>query len=340
MTDKGKAEAGAGTRQTSSSHPQPGELGGALPFSNGDERTAVIEREPADLIDFGKADALDLAVAEADKLVESFRRIRGISLRMTDVTDWSFQGDSLYLAESGAQKIAILWGLNVTPERIDLDWFEDDAGRYYVYTVTGTAFSRRLNRMVREIGTCSSRDDFFGKFKDDAGNVVWKQIEKIDITDVKRKAMTNFMGRAIKRCLGLSGITTDELRGAKIDPDKITRIAFGAGKKKAEAQLTEAARTMRAEIAKIAGVLSQGDSDAIPGYLREASYFKTADGTEKFVTSLDNLTSEGWIKATLGRIKGKLKEKDPTGYADLYPGEPNGHDRPRSASGASQAVRR
>jgi len=291
---------------------------------------AVAEREAVELISVSdNLDALDKAVQSTAKMVETYKAIRLICLRLTNESDWSYQGEGLYLAETGAQKLGIAWGVDMTPEKIEREDFEDASGRYYVYTVYGTAFSRRLGRLVREIGTCSSRDDFFGRItvraEDGTFSKEWKALDKVDVTDVKKKAMTNFMGRSIKRLLGLGNVTEEELLAAKLDPKKIEKVEYKKGKKTDEANVSPELKKVRGEIDSIATFLSAGDADAKAGYIRAASYFKSGE-KEMFQTDAAAFTSERWAAATLGRLRGTLKEQYPDEYHLRYPN--NGHSEP------------
>lgn len=301
---------------------------------------AVAEREAVELISVSdNLEALDKAVQATSKMVETYKAIRLICLRLTNESDWSFQGDGIYLAETGAQKLGIAWGVDMTPEKIEREDFEDASGRYYVYTVYGTAFSRRLGRLVREIGTCSSRDDFFGKVtekkEDGSFEKVWKPLDKVDVTDVKKKAMTNFMGRSIKRLLGLGNVTEDELVTAKLDPKKIEKVDYKKGKRTEEANASPELKRMRGEIDSIATFLSAGDAEAKAGYIRSASFFKSGE-KDMFQTEAAGFTSDRWASTTLGKIKGILKEQYPEEYHKRYPN--NGHTEPAKPSTAPAAA--
>lgn len=266
---------------------------------------------------------IEAAVQGTERLIEIFRKVRDISLKLTREENWSFQGDGLYLDADGCRAIAVAWGVDVMPEKIDRQDFQDEGGAYFVYTCVGTAFSKKLGRMVREIGTCSSRDDFFGKetITDDKGKreKVWKQIGKVDVTDIMKKAVTNFTARAIKAVIGLGGIDEETLKLAGLKTDKIERINYGEGRKTAEANASPALLKMRGEIHAIAEFLAHGDAAQMRDLVKAASSFKPKDGDERFFTDPMKCTTERWAETTLGRIKGKLKEQAPEEYARRYP---------------------
>jgi len=320
------------------------EVSSSLPTrTNPQEDVATSEREAVDLISVSDdMDVLDKMVQATDRMVETYKKIRSISLRLTNEDDWSFQGEGLYLASPGSDKMAVAWGVDTMPEKIEREDFQDADGRYYVYTVTGTAFSRKLGRMVREIGTCSSRDDFFGRItkKLEDGSLVkeWKALEKVDVTDVKKKAVTNFSGRAIKRVIGLGSVTVEELSAAKLDLSKIARVEFKKDKKTAEANVSPALKIKRGEIESIAEFLSTGIPEAKAAAIKAASLFK-ADGKDHFFSSAVEVTSEKWADATIGRLKGKLKEQFPEEFTKRYPANRNEQGAGQSARATSPTAR-
>ena len=310
---------------------------GAFPERQGGEEPAMRDREVELISVTDDLDALDKAVQTTAKMVETYKAIRGICLRLTNEDDWTFQGDNLYLNATGADKLAIAWGVDVTPEKIEREDFDDASGRYYIYTVFGTAFSRRLGRMIREIGTCSSRDDFFGRVteKQQDGSLVkvWKALDKVDATDIKKKAVTNFMGRSIKRLIGFGNITVEELGAARLDVNKIGKVDFKKDKRTAEANASPELKRLRGEIDSIAEYLSNGEAEAKAGCIRQSSYFKSGD-KEMFVTAAVEMTSEKWAFTTLGRMKSLLHDQFPEEYAKRYP--QNGATTPGAGQGQGQ----
>jgi len=260
---------------------------------------------------------LERVVERTEKQIEVFKKIRVICLRLTNERDWLYQGDGLSLNETGAQKMGIAWGMDINCDKIDLEWVSDDRGRYYIYTATGRGYSKKLGRMIEDIGTCSSRDDFFGKIGKE-----WKKLEDVDMTDVKKKAVTNLYRRLITRCLGLSNVTEAELASAGLDLTKIEKVLYGEDRKKAEAELTPELLGKRGEIEKIALELAHGDRSGMKPIIKAASTWQDKEKNDVFREDVRDIKTERWIGMTLDRIKGTLKKEMPDVFAKLYPPSP------------------
>jgi len=259
---------------------------------------------------------LDLVaeVERVEKDIEIYNRIKILSLKLTKPKDWVIMGKSLYLQDRGAEQIAIAWGIHASIVGAPvMEWHEDKDGRYFVFTCYGKAMSRKLGRYVEEIGTCSQRDKFFGTVE---GH--YKQLEEVDVNMIKKKAVTNFYNRIIKRVAGLVSITEDDLKQAGLPVDQIPRVEFAEGGKKAERRLSPEYLKKREDIWKIALQLGGGKDSEAQVFLKQCSSFdgKDAKGNSKkfFVDNIQSLTSEKWIDATLERIKDHFKK--------AYPKEP------------------
>jgi hypothetical protein len=275
-------------------------------------------------------DSIERSIERVEKSVELYKRIRIVSLKLTKETDWiinrSSKGESLYLQEKGSESIGNAWGIDVTGLRLYIEWQEDDKGKYYVWNAEGKAYSRKLGRYIEDVGTCSQRDKFFGKIGDS-----WKEIEDVDITNIKRKAVTNLYNRIIKRMVGLSSITREDVELAGLVYDKIPVISYEEDKKKKEAQMTPEAKDERSMIDRIAGILSLGDSDEKKNFVKNASHFVKQEKDEKtgkilkerefYVDDASKLTSDRWIHTTYERIKEVLKTSFPEEYEKLFPGD-------------------
>lgn len=146
-------------------------------------------------------DALDIIEKRA-KLWEGVMRV---ALSATTAADWVDQNGKPYLQATGAEKVARRFGVRIENVEFDREDITDDTGRYYLYTVTGRAVLKD-GESIETIGTCSSRDKFFGR-KDGE----YKKVEDVDIGNVKKKAYTNFLGNAITRLLGIRGLTWEHL---------------------------------------------------------------------------------------------------------------------------------
>ena len=100
-----------------------------------------------------------MAMAEiAEKRVDALKKIITASLSMTTEYDWTIIGGKPYLQESGATKIARLFGVSWTIDKPEI--IVDNKG-YKTYIFKGI-FSMG-NQSIEAEGSRSMRDDFFSK---------------------------------------------------------------------------------------------------------------------------------------------------------------------------------
>ncbi|MBP9786047.1 MAG: hypothetical protein KBC72_00445 [Acinetobacter sp.] len=167
------------------------------------------------------SDALDII----EKRHAIFERVLSVAVAATGVNDWKDMGGKPYLEASGCEKAARRFGVSIYDVSVEREDLNDDNGRYYLYTVMGKASLG--SESIEAIGTCSSRDKFFG---------AKKQMQDVDIANIKKKAYTNFMGNAVRKLLGLNNMTWDQL--AKFGIGKggnVTKVNYDKGASKADA---------------------------------------------------------------------------------------------------------
>jgi hypothetical protein len=233
--------------------------------------------------------SVEKEIQEIEKGVELFNRIKIVALKLTKPTDWVDQGASMYLMDRGAENIAIAFGVDIGDVKLTMDWAEDAKGRYYTYVANGRAYSRRLGRSVEDFGVCSQRDKFFGMA---SGKL--KEIEDVDAANIRRKAVTNLYNRLIKRVVGLSGVTIEDLKASGMDVSKIGKIEYQGGGQKGAASLSEGAKSQREIAEKQLAEMFNADPAQIKAYMEKISEFE-ADGGKKFVSSLSQVKSEKWM---------------------------------------------
>jgi len=156
----------------------------------------------------------DAMLAQAEKYVKFASRIRELALTVTSAADWIDQDGKPYLEWAGASKIAQTFGVSYGSPTFERETGEDEKGAFIVFHCSGNV--TYMGRFVPEIGTGSSRDPFFGK-----AHGAFLPLSEIDMTDVKKKALTNFFNRGLKSLLGLS-FTWEEI--AEITKGKITAL--------------------------------------------------------------------------------------------------------------------
>lgn len=256
--------------------------------------------------------SVEREIAELEKNVEFFNRVKIVALKMTKPTDWVDQGASMYLMDRGAENIAIAFGVDISGLDLKQEWAEDSKGRYYTYVATGKAYARKLGRWVEDIGVCSQRDKFFGMV---GGQL--KEIEDVDMANIRRKAVTNLYNRLIKRVVGLSGVTVDDLRASGMDVSKIAKVDYRGGGQRSQAEFTPEGKDVRAKLGNMLLQMANNDKAAARKLLEQFTYWRGDDGKEHSAAALEKM-SEKWILTTYGKVK---KEFDKTAGGGREPGE-------------------
>lgn len=171
-----------------------------------------------------------LAVAErADKMVNALNKIMSAALKVTTPKDWTMIGGTPYLQESGATKVARMfgvgWQIKEQSEKLDAEGYPT-----YTYRMVFTMG----NISIEGEGSRSARDDFFAGARTDRNGNPKKQKspDEIDLRDVKQAAYTNCLNNGIKRILpGLRNLDVSNLEEAGIDASKISGYSFRDGTK-------------------------------------------------------------------------------------------------------------
>ncbi len=246
---------------------------------------------------------IEQEIERAEKIVEALEKIQKISLRLTKEKDWVLMGGAPYLLERGAERIGILWGVNISDVKTKKEWIEDGKGRYYIVIASGKAYARKLNRVVEDIGICSSRDRFFGLVK---GKL--KPLEEVDAANIEKKAVTNLYSRLIKRVAGLMNIDINDLQAAGLDIEKIPRVEFSGG-------VIEEKNEKIDQIAELLFDLSELTGRTEEDILRQASGFQGKDGRSVYATKIDQLKNDRWVNYTLQNLL-KLKKENLGGEND------------------------
>jgi ribosomal protein L13E len=171
---------------------------------------AILDRNVLQETDFNEV------IAKAEREVEAMKKIKIISLRSTNEGDWINRNGNPYLEVMGSMKVAQVWGISITEMSQKKEMMTDDKGQYYVVTTEGKAAFR--NRILTEIGTCTSRDEFFG-VKDKE----LKPMEDVVYENVVKASATNFHNRILKKILGL-GFNWEDLEAAGLKKEKIRTI--------------------------------------------------------------------------------------------------------------------
>jgi len=285
--------------------PQDRESGtGILAFSDR-ERTLDIERE----------------IQILEKEIEFFKKIQNVSLKLTKPSDWILQrreGEDQptpYPMERGLENIRIAWGIDVSGLAMTQEWAEDKDGRYYTYVATGRAYSKRLGSYIEDIGVCSQRDKFFGRI---SGG--WKEIQDVDMANIRRKAVTNLYSRLIRRMTGLMNVTLEDLLAAGFDQKSLPMVEYKSGAGKAKAAMGPEGDELAKKINEIAFILGQGNAELAGDAIKQSSQFEGKKGLI-FARTAQDIRTVPWLKTTYGRIKEMLLAVFPEEFKARYADE-------------------
>ena len=173
------------------------------------------------LLDASMDNILYLA-EKADKMIVAMNKIMSAALKITSEYDWTLIGGKPYLQESGATKVARLFGISW---QIGSPRVECDPEGYKTFTYKGR-FEMR-GQFIECEGSRSMKDDFFGGKPDKR-----KSVDEISERNVRQAAYTNCINNGIKRIIpGLRGIDVKMLEEAGMDAGKIKGYTFKDGSK-------------------------------------------------------------------------------------------------------------
>lgn len=195
------------------------------------ENTSIDIIEPMQVMDAGSqntglldtsADNIMYLAEKADKMITAMNKIMSAALKITSEHDWTLIGGKPYLQESGATKVARLFGISW---QIGSPKIECDAEGYKTFTYKGR-FEMR-GQFIECEGSRSMKDDFFGGKPDKR-----KPVDEISERNVRQAAYTNCINNGIKRIIpGLRGIDVKTLEEAGLDTNKISGYTFKEGSK-------------------------------------------------------------------------------------------------------------
>jgi hypothetical protein len=188
------------------------------------EAQMLPEKQPATMFD---DEGLIIMARKAEAMIEAVKKIKQVSLAVTNAKDWTDQQGNPYLQASGAEKVGNLWNISwrfLTPEPI----FEEDPDGHYTFTYQGE-FSMPNGRTIQAEGSRSSRDPFFKQNLYENGKFIKEKTiqERDNKRDVKMAALTNLLGNGITRILGIRNLTWEDLeKFALIKQEEVRKIQY------------------------------------------------------------------------------------------------------------------
>lgn len=187
----------------------------------------VVEDEPIFDISTSGMNPIEMA-KYAEELFESQKKLIALAIKSTSKKDWVRIGDSLYLQESGATKVAnlfnISWKINEGYPQIVTD---KDGYKTFKYRIT----MWRNGSSIEAEGSRSGADDFFAGKKDKETGKHSKSPDEVNNLHVERAALTSALNNGIKRIIpGLRNIDETELKEKYgINLDEVSGYTFKTG---------------------------------------------------------------------------------------------------------------
>ena len=182
--------------------------------------TDVTTQSSGALLDSSVDNILYLA-ERADRYIKAMNKIMEAAIKITTTLDWCIIGGKPYLQESGATKVARLFGISI--RLLGQPIVEVDPQGYKTFTYKARFMMK--DQFIECEGSRSMKDDFFSK----SG---MKKPDEIDERDVKMAAYTNCLNNGIKRLIpGLRNIDIETLERAGFDISKIGGYTFKTGSK-------------------------------------------------------------------------------------------------------------
>ncbi|MDO4326292.1 MAG: hypothetical protein Q4E24_09730 [bacterium] len=190
------------------------------------DAVALVQQE-AGILDTSFDNIMYLA-EKAEKMIDAMNKIMNAAVKITSEHDWVLIGGKPYLQESGATKVARLFGISWQIEEPKVIC---DSDGYKTYVFKGR-FSMR-GQFIEAEGSRSMKDEFF------AGKDRKKSIDDISERNVRQAAYTNCINNGIKRIIpNLRNINISVLEEARLDTAKISGYTFKSSKSNTESQET------------------------------------------------------------------------------------------------------
>ena len=189
----------------------------------GEDITDIAERPTGGGLLSADTDNIIYLAQRAEQYIDAMNRIMDAALKITNELDWVLIGGKPYLQESGATKVARLFGISI--QLIGKPVIECDPQGYRTYTYKARFMLK--DQFVECEGSRSMKEDFFAGKGDKM-----KKPDEIDERDVKMAAYTNCINNGIKRLIpNLRNIDVDTLERAGLDVGKLKGYTFKTGSK-------------------------------------------------------------------------------------------------------------
>jgi hypothetical protein len=159
------------------------------------------------------------AVKIAEQTLEAMKQVLRLAVSQTRPSDWTDQNGKPYLQATGAEKVAMLFGISsrIVPQGESLYLKTEHSDGHYTIMYVGEF--RFRNRTMEVVGSRSSSDPFFTR----GGSL---PPSEIDLKDIQVAAYSNLMMNGITRILGIRNLDWDTLRTAGLDCDAVSKVIY------------------------------------------------------------------------------------------------------------------
>jgi len=265
----------------------------------------VARREPQESLIQG--DWGPHTVGRAEDTIRILKGLRevfvGQYLNPEDVTRL---GREPYMGDSACMKAAQIFGVSLENAKIEQTRYEDERGPVIAFHAEVTA--RFRDRIISDVGEATTADQFFNgseEAEDGTKRTRRLPLSEVPVVNVRKKAMTNAQGRAIRKILSLK-FSWEELEAAWGRRGKstkgVTRVAYGGKSQAREATGKGADSDVKVKLSHALLAMGDGDMEAAKDLLKYYTVFTGKEGEEKFATSVRDM-SEKWAFATWGKVK-------------------------------------
>ncbi len=220
-------------------------------------------------------------------------------LKPGDVVD---QQGMPYVLEAGCQMIAKGFDISIInmtgPVKTEIP--HSEGPKEIIFEYQAIAKAPYLGE-IEVTGNCSTRDKFLGT----KGGAA-KELRDVDIPAIMKKACTNLRGTAIRKFLGLSNITWEELeKFAGIKKSTVVAIDRGGKSSMKKAEITENDKGRLVDIKKWTKELFEGNVKKAKDFYKEMTAFTPKDG-EPYPGQQD---PDRWSTAQIKRVHPKVKKR-------------------------------
>lgn len=249
----------------------------------------IIDADVSDSVSMIASDNIMAVAAQAEKRIEAIKKIKILTLKVTNSHDWVDQQGKPYLLVSGAEKVRALWGISWSIDPPVKESFEDG---HFNFTYTGKFTFNGCT--IEVVGSRSSRDGFFKRYNWINKVKTLLPPSEIDSTNVQKAAYTNCIGNGITRILGIRNMTWEDLKEAGIKIDKMVKIEYN------KKEMSDDAKN---KLKDIKDMMVEMHKDNCQDELEKLTTFTASDGkTVKGKRSTSDL-SEKQIPSVLDKVK-------------------------------------